>query len=136
MGDIKNVSDGHARNFLFPRKLARIADDGAMKEMDKLKAQRQAAGEKEVAQANAAAEKIKTITLEIKKKASPTGTLFSSVTKDEVAKDLSRLSGFKIDKDMVDLGEHGEHVKHLGEHMVAIHLNPNLRTELKLKIVQ
>ncbi len=135
IGDIKSVSDGHARNFLFPRKLARPADAGSTREAEQLKQKRSAMAEKEKAQINAAVEKLNSITVQFTKKASPTGTLFSSVSKEDIAKEASRLSGFKIDKSMLDLGENGEHLKQLGEHAVAVELDKDLKAELKINIV-
>ncbi|OGN27589.1 MAG: 50S ribosomal protein L9 [Candidatus Yanofskybacteria bacterium RIFCSPLOWO2_01_FULL_49_17] len=134
IGDIKNVSDGYARNFLFPRKLVRIADENSTKEVDRLKALRQAQGLREKEQANAAVERLNGMVIEFKKKASPTGTLFSSVSKADMSKEASRVSGFKIEPDMIDLGEHGEHIKHIGEHQITIVLGHNLKVNLIISI--
>src|SRR5690349_8931670 len=120
IGDIKNVSDGHARNFLLPRKLAKAATEGIEREAESFKQKREASAEREKAQANAAVVALSAANLTLSKKAGPTGTLFSSVSKDELAKELSRVSGFKIDEDMIDLGEHGEHLKHIGEHSISV----------------
>ena len=134
IGDIKNVSDGHARNFLFPRKLAKATTAEAEKESARLGAARQAHSDKEIAQANAAIEALSSITVEMPKKASPNGTLFSSVTKDEIAKLLTQKTGFKIDKSMIDLGEEGEHIKRSGEHLISVELTHGLKAQVKLKI--
>ncbi|HVZ10943.1 MAG TPA: 50S ribosomal protein L9 [Candidatus Paceibacterota bacterium] len=134
IGEIKNVSDGHARNFLFPRKLAKPASAGAEKEAHALQAQQHASAEKEVAQANAALAALKDTVLEISKKASPNGTLFSSVTKEEVAKLLTQKTGFHIEKSMLDFGEHGEHIKHSGEHAVGINLSASAQANIRLII--
>ena len=134
IGDIKNVSDGYARNLLFPKKMARLADEQTAKEIEQLKVQREAAGQKELAQANAAIQAINDATIEIAKKASPTGTLFSSVNKEEIATQASRVIGFKIDKSMIDLGEHGEHLKQVGQHLVDVDLGQDLKAQLKVII--
>ncbi len=135
IGDIKNVSDGHAKNFLFPRKLARVADEGATRQIEQLKQQRSVMAEKEKVQANAAVEKLNSLTVQFTKKASPAGTLFSSVSKEDIAKEASRLSGFKIDKSMLDLGDAGEHLKQLGEHKISVNLGQNLQATLSIHIV-
>jgi len=134
IGDIKNVSDGYARNFLFPKKMAKIVDEGTAKEVASVKASRQAHEQKEAAQANAAVAKLQEISIQLSKKASPNGTLFSSVTKDEISKEASRLSGFKIDKSMLDLGDNGEHIKHLGNYIISIELAPSLKANTKVVI--
>ncbi|HWA64338.1 MAG TPA: 50S ribosomal protein L9 [Candidatus Paceibacterota bacterium] len=135
IGEIKNVSDGHARNFLFPRNLAKPASAGAEKEAQALQVQQQAAAEKETAQANAALAALKNTTLEISKKASPNGTLFSSVTKEEVAKLLSQKTGFHIEKNMIDFSEHGEHIKHAGKHSIHVNLSDSAQTNVKLTVI-
>lgn len=135
IGDIKNVSDGYARNMLFPKKMAKVADEGTQKEVEALKANQKAASEREVAQANAAVSKLKEVTVQFSKKASPNGTLFSSVTKAEIAKEISHLSGFKIDESMInDLGEHRDHLKQVGDYPIEVELHPGVRAEVKLKI--
>ena len=132
--ELKEVSNGYARNFLFPRKLARVADKNSAKEAGKMKTLREAHGLREKAQANATAEALKDVTIEITKKAGPKGTLFSSVSKTDIAKETSRITGFKFDADMIDLGEHGEHIKHLGEYLAMVNLDHDLKVELKVTI--
>jgi large subunit ribosomal protein L9 len=122
IGEVKSVSDGHARNFLFPRKLAKPADAGSMKEVDALQKRQAAMNAKDKENAKRAAEAINGKTIEFAKKASPTGTLFSSVSKHEVAKELSKVSSVHLETDMIDLGEQGEHIKHLGEHKITVDL--------------
>lgn len=135
IGDVKNVSDGHARNFLFPRKLAKVATDGGLKEVESLQKHRAALNAKEQENAQKAAAMLKDTVVEFKKKASPTGTLFSSVSKQEIAEALTKQAGVKIDADMLDLGEHGGHIKHMGEHSITIDLAPDLKVEVKAKVL-
>ena len=132
IGDLKNVSDGHARNFLIPRRLAKPATDRSEKEAEQLKSKREAIKMEGTEKILEAAEKLKDIVLIFNKKASKTGTLFSSITKEEIAKEASKISGYKISEEMIDLGEHGEHIKKIGEHMISIHLTNNKSTEIKV----
>jgi large subunit ribosomal protein L9 len=134
IGDIKNVSDGYARNFLFPKKLARVADEKSEQEAEQLKQKRSALTDKEKEEANMAVLALNSVVIELAKKASPTGTLFSSVTKEEIAKEATRLAGFKISSSMVGLNEPGEHIKHIGEHLVTVNLGHDIKTELKVNI--
>ena len=97
-GDIKDVSDGYARNYLLPRKKAveATADNiNTMKMNDKAKAE-QAAREK--AQAQEFAEKLKEITVEIPAKAGSGGRLFGSITSAEISDALKNQHGITIDK--------------------------------------
>ena len=97
-GQMIEVSDGYARNFLLPRKLAQeaTADNvNSMKMNDKAKAEQMA---REKAQAQEFAEKLKDITVELKAKSGNGGRLFGSITSQEVADALKQQSGIAIDK--------------------------------------
>ncbi|MEK7217623.1 MAG: 50S ribosomal protein L9 [Patescibacteria group bacterium] len=134
IGEVKSVSDGHARNFLFPKKLAKIATENTLKEVAALSLKREVMTLKNQEAVQKAVLVLATISLEFKKKASPTGTLFSSVTRHEIAHELTKLSGLKVETEMIDIGEHGEHIKHLGEHVVTVELANGLKTDVKVSI--
>ena len=78
------------------------------------------------------AEDLKNIVLNFTKKASETGKLFASLTKEEIAAQLSKIIGAKVKPDSIDLKEHGEHIKQEGEHMIEVNLAPNIKVELKV----
>ena len=134
IGDVKTVSDGHARNFLFPRKLAKIATENTLKEVAALSSKREALDLKNQEIAEKAAAMLATMSLEFKKKASPTGTLFASVTRHEIAHELTKQSGIKFETEMIDIGSHGEHIKHIGEHPISIELVNGLKVDIKISI--
>jgi len=134
IGDVKSVSDGYARNFLFPKKLAKLATDTALKEVDSLKKKREAIQGLEKENANKLAEQLKDVVLEFTRKATKTGKLFSSVTKENIAETLSKQVGFKIEPDSVNLDEHEDHIKQLGEHLVKVKLAPDVMAEVKVKV--
>ena len=97
-GQMIEVSDGYARNFMLPRKIAIEATPDAvntMKMNDKAKAEQMA---REKAQAQEFAEKLKDITVELKAKSGNGGRLFGSITSQEVADALKQQSGIAIDK--------------------------------------
>jgi ribosomal protein L9 len=75
-----------------------------------------------------------TSNLEFSKKASPTGNLFASVTRHEIAHELTKKTGMKIETDALDLGEHGEHIKHVGEHVALVDLGSGLKAEVKVVV--
>ncbi len=133
IGDVKNVSDGHARNFLFPQKLAKIASETALKEIGTLTQQRETMDIRDKENAEKAAAVLATANIEFRKKASQTGTLFSSVTKQEIAVELTKFTGVKIDADMIDLRGQGEHIKHIGEHVIILDLD-HLKPEVKISV--
>lgn len=134
IGDIKNVSDGYARNFLIPRKMAKAADENAMKEVEGLKKKREATETLQKERAVQLRDQVPNITLEYTKKASKTGKLFSSVTKKEISDDLSKNLGAVIPVESIDLKEHGEHIKQVGEHIVGVELAPGVNAEFKIII--
>ena len=97
-GELCNVSDGYARNFLFPKKLAVEADNAALNE---LKNREQAAAhhkQEEINAANATAKALNGKEVVIKAKAGSNGKLFGSVTSKEIAAEIKNKLGIDIDK--------------------------------------
>lgn len=134
IGDIKNVSDGYARNFLFAKNLAKVATAGSVKEAEELQKRREVANVADLETAKKAAGTMTGFVVEFSKKASTNGTLFSSVTKQEISHELSKKSGLKITPDMLTLDESGEHIKHTGEHKTIIEFTPEIKTEVTVKV--
>ena len=95
---IVDVSDGYARNFLFPKKLAVVADNKAINEVKNKEASKQYKIETEKAAARAIAEKLSEITLKIQTGAGADGRLYGSVTSKDIAEALSKQYGITIDK--------------------------------------
>lgn len=135
MGDMKNVSDGYARNFLFPRKMAKLATDAALKEVDSLKKKLETAQILEKENAAKLAEQLKDVVLEFTRKATKTGKLYSAVTREDIAETLTKQAGFQISPELVNLdGHEGGHIKQLGEHLVKIELSPDVAAKVKVKV--
>ncbi len=131
IGEVKSVSDGHARNFLFPRKLAKVADAGSLKEVESLQKKREAMDLKDKENTEKVIAVLAETSIEFQKKASPTGTLFSSVTKHEIAHELTKKTGVKIESDMIHITEQGEHLKHIGEHVITVDLGEGQKATAK-----
>lgn len=134
IGDIKNVSDGYARNFLLPNKLVKSATDGSLKEVESLKKKLATTLTIEKERAVELSQKLQDVAVEFVKKASKTGKLFSSVTKENIAEELSKTTGARIEKSMISLGEQGEHIKQIGEHAAEIELTPGIKITAKVSI--
>ena len=103
--DLVNVSDGYARNYLFPRKLAIIADS---KIMNELKAKNEAMEhhkEQEMQQARKMAESIEGKTVKVEAKAGSAGKLFGAVTSKEVAEAISDQFKLDIDKKKIEIDD-------------------------------
>lgn len=101
--EIHEVSDGYARNFLFPRKLAAVADASALNVARSKEAAADFHEAENVAAAQALAAKINDKTVTVKTKGGASGRLFGKVTGKEVAAALSELTGSAIDKKKVEL---------------------------------
>ena len=140
IGDIKNVSDGYGRNYLLANKLAKLASEAAEKEIVSLKKKGEAEEKIANEKAKEFANKAKDIVLEFSKKASKAGKLFASLTKEEVAEELSKAIGGKVEPKSIDFNPstssgqeiHGEHIKQTGEHVIEVELVSGIKVELKV----
>lgn len=102
-GELKEVSDGYARNFLLPRKLAKEANAQAMNELKNAEAAKEYKIKTETEQARKSAEAISGKTVKIYAKAGQGGKLFGSVTARELAEEIGRQFGVQVDKRKVVL---------------------------------
>ncbi len=109
-GELVNVSDGYAKNYLIPRKIAKQADAGAMNELKN----REAATAYRIAQEKAAAEKnaatLEGKTITVKANAGANGKLFGSVTSKEIAERIKEEFGIEIEKKKIvseDIRQYG-----------------------------
>lgn len=130
-GDVINVSDGYARNFLFPRNLAVEATDGAMKAVKQKKdaeAHRRAVSEQS---AREIAARVKEMTVVIRAKAGEGGRLFGSVTGKEIAEELLAQHHIEVDKKKIEMDEA---IKTVGMHEVKLRLFAGISSTLKVEI--
>jgi len=130
-GEIINVSDGYARNFLFPRKLAVIADAKAENEV---KMKKEAAVHKieyEKQKAKELGDKLSQIILKIASTAAPDGKLYGSVTSANIAEALKSQEGVDIDKRKINLAEN---IKSFGTYMVEIKIYPEIIASLTVVV--
>lgn len=129
--DIVNVSDGYARNFLFPRKWAMEATENAIKVVER---KREAERRKE-AEARAAAEqiavKLKNKVVILKVKCGEKGRLYGSVTAQEVADAIKAGYDVEVDKRKVEIKEP---VRQLGDYEVNVRLYPNVSSKMILRV--
>ena len=128
---VVDVSDGYARNFLLPRKLAVLADAKVMGEI-KSKEEAEAFRIKEEQKAaRALAERLAGITVKIKCSAGADGRLYGAVTAKDVAEVLARDFGITVDKRKIVLDEQ---IKTVGTYSVKCKLGYEITAELKIKI--
>lgn len=130
--EVINASDGYARNFLFPKKLAVEAN---AENMSKLKNKQDSAQHKkdvEKEKAEEIAKKIKDITLNIKVKAGDNGRIFGGVTSKEISENLKTQFNIEVDKKKIVLNEA---IKNLGGFNISIKLFEGVVGNLKVNVI-
>ncbi len=129
---IVSVSDGYARNYLFPRKWAMEATPNAVREVERRNEKERAEEAARVREAEELARKINGKTVEIKAKSGEKGRLYGSVTVQEVADALSVQHKVEVDKRRIDLSEP---IRSLGEVQATITLYTGVKAEMTIKIL-
>jgi large subunit ribosomal protein L9 len=129
-GQLVEVAEGYARNFLLPRKLGLEATAGNLKRLEKMRANfaKKEATEKEAAQKQA--EQLAAVSLEFTRKAGENDQLFGSVTSGDMAEALAA-KGFEIDKKRIVLAEP---IKIMGEYEVPVKLHREVTVNVKLSV--
>ena len=130
-GDVKNVADGYARNFLLPRGLAAIATGGALKQAETIRKAEEKRRAKLFAEAQAVANQLTGTTLTFHALAGETGKLYGSITAHDITQAIQREKGIEVDKRKVELREP---LRTLGTHTVPIRLAADLAPEVTVVI--
>jgi len=132
-GEVRLVSDGYARNYLIPRRLAVLATDGAIRRTEVQKAIEDEREERVRSDSAALAERLSELPLTFKVKAGEKGRLYGSVTSADIAAEIERLTGHAIDKRKVELEEP---IRLLGTHKVPLRLLAGVACELTVEVEQ
>lgn len=132
VGDVVEVSDGFARNFLIPQGKAISFTVGNFKQIEHLKKQETEQREGELKEVKEFAEKINNISLEIKVKAGEEGKLFGSVTSKDIIEALLKEHGIELDKRKINLKES---LKKLGVHTVPVNLYKDITPQIKVNLI-
>lgn len=130
-GDVVEVADGYARNFLFPRALAVFASRGNLRSLEELRVALERERAKEKEEAEKLAWELEKLKVSIPVKAGEKGKLFGSVTSQDIAEAIEKLSSLKLDRRKVESAE----IKTLGKHRVKVHLYPEVVAELEVEVV-
>lgn len=132
MGDIIDVKDGFARNFLFPEKLAKEAVNSNLKIIDALKKKKLAVLAKEKKEAEELKEKISALSCTISVEAGEDDKLFGSVTSQDISHAFE-LEGLAVEKKKIILEEP---IKKLGVYNISVKLHPEVTAEAKVWVVK
>ena len=130
-GDVINVSDGYARNYLFPRGLAIEATKANLNELKNKEKAEEKRKEQAAQEAREIADKLSDITLVIKAKSGENGKLFGSVTNKEIAQELKKQHKIAIDRKKIVLDEP---IKQLSEMEVDVKLYPEISGKLRIRV--
>jgi large subunit ribosomal protein L9 len=130
-GDLKDVKDGYARNFLLPTGAAVVADKGAIANWERHRDQREERDRSVRADAEATAERLRELKLEIPVKAGEKGRLFGAVTGHQVG-DAIRAQGIELDRHALHMREP---IKALGDYKVDVKLMPGVEAVVTVSVV-
>ncbi|MBR5586760.1 MAG: 50S ribosomal protein L9 [Clostridia bacterium] len=130
-GDIIEASDGYARNFLLPRKLAIEPTKTALNELKGQQDSKNYREQKELDEATALAEKISAVKVLVSAKAGETGKLFGAVTSSEIADKLKMEHHIVVDKKKIVLSDP---IKTTGEFTLPVKLHSKVTAELKVSV--
>ncbi len=133
-GEVVNAKDGYARNFLFPKNLAKEATEGNVKVLEEQKTAKKIKQQEELGKAKELAEKISELTVELKGKSGENGKLFGSITTKDVAEALKKQHKIDIDKRKMDI--EGGNIKNIGTTIVEVKVYPNVSAKLKVKVTE
>ena len=130
-GQVCEVADGYARNFLLPRGLAIEATSGNVQDLANKKAQEEKRKAKEKQMAQDLAAKLQALTVEVVTKTGEGGRLFGSVTNKEIAETLKKHYSLEIDKRKIELKEP---IKNLGTYTVHAKLHPEVGADFQVRV--
>ncbi len=132
-GDLVNVSDGYARNFLLPKKLAVLADNTVMNEIrtkEEAKKHREAE-EKKAAQENA--KKLESVVIKLYATAGADGRFFGAISTKEIADELKKVTGIDVEKRKIALSDS---IKSFGSFTLDVKLHPEVSGKINLVVAQ
>jgi large subunit ribosomal protein L9 len=132
-GDVKEVANGYARNYLLPKKLAAVATSAELKKLElqeQADSRRQARLEQE---AEGMAQSLQGITLTLTVRAGEKDRIYGSITSADIAGEIKKQSGFEIDKRKIQLEEP---IRELGAYEVAIKLTGNVTASVNVVVEQ
>jgi large subunit ribosomal protein L9 len=131
-GDIKNVADGYARNFLIPKGFGIPATAANLKKLQDEKKRMALVAQKEKESAIKLSQALKNLAITISRTAGEGNKLFGSVTKEDIVEALAK-KGFSIDKKMVDIPQP---IKLLGVYTIPIKLHKEVEAQISVRVVR
>ncbi|MBP0724913.1 50S ribosomal protein L9 [Bacillus sp. RG28] len=131
LGEVKNVSDGYAHNFLIKNGYAIEATEGNMKTLDAKKKKEAKDAEIELENSKELKNKIEQLTVELKAKSGEGGRLFGSITSKQIADELQKAHGIKLDKRKFEMNDA---IRGLGVTNIKVKLHHEVTATLKVHV--
>ncbi|WP_071461049.1 50S ribosomal protein L9 [Bacillus massilinigeriensis] len=132
-GDVKNVADGYAQNFLLKQGLAVEATSAAVSSLKGQQKKEEKLAEQELQQAKDLKEKIENLTVELTAKSGEGGRLFGSITSKQIAEALAKKHGIKLDKRKIELDDA---IRALGVTKVPVKLHTQVTAIMKVHVAE
>lgn len=132
-GDLVNVKDGYARNFLIPKGKAVYASPGQLKMLEENKRQQAHKEEKVRKEAEAMVEKLKSMKVKVGAKVGESGKIFGSVNTIQLAEEIKKL-GFDIDRKNISIQE--EPIKSVGTYTAEVTLHRDIKETISFEVVE
>ena len=132
-GEILNISDGYARNYVLPKKLGLEANSVNMNDLKLQKANADKVAQKQLEAAQELAKVLETKEVTLKMKSGEGGRAFGSVSSKEIAQAAKTQCGLELDKKKIQLPEA---IKALGAYEVSVKLHPKVTGKLRVKVVE
>jgi len=130
-GDVVNVADGYARNYLIPRRMAAPATKGGVKHADRLKQAHDKHRRAELDAAQAVADRLSASPLRVPARAGEDGRLFGSITVHNLSDAIEKLAGAPIDRKQI----HTAPIRSVGTHEVTVDLHPDVKATVTVEVV-
>ncbi len=130
-GQLKDVAEGYARNYLLPKKLAAVATPGAMKDLEIKQAAEKKKQAKVDEEMQEVGKKITAATITVRSKVGEGGKLYGSITSGDVAEALEKQVGQAVDKRKIEIEEP---IRHVGEYKIPLKLSKNVTAAINLVV--
>ncbi|WP_077623752.1 50S ribosomal protein L9 [Sediminibacillus massiliensis] len=132
-GEVKNVSDGYARNYLLKNNMAVEATGGNMKALEAQKNKEKQQEQEEVNEAKRLKEQLADLTVELKAKSGEGGRLFGSITSKQIAEELKKTHKIKLDKRKIELDNP---IRAMGYTNVPVKIHPEVTGTVKVHVTE
>ena len=131
-GDVVNVAKGFARNYLLPNNLAIDATEQNLLEAEKIKEKRKRKEEEAMSIAADLRQTLEDVHIVIAQSSTDEGTLYASITKDQIVESIEKFSGTKIKEEIINIPKP---VKEIGLHKILLEIGDDLSIEIDLEVV-